>query len=90
MERECSGWFFNFRGNWYGPYSDYEKSVEKYYKKHLKFPDSICYPIYAWVKVSTDKKLIDIKRDYKKEIQAKLTLPRIHLKIENELLINKV
>lgn len=44
---EASGWFFSYRGNWYGPYGSYEEVVDIYYRKNYKFPDAICYPIFA-------------------------------------------
>lgn len=61
---ELTGWFFNYRGNGYGPFETSAKArtkwVEKCSKDHI--PSCICYaPLFWGTVIIENRKLVDIE-----------------------------
>lgn len=52
-----TGWFFSYRGNYYGPYNCWDDALKKFREKHNCSPNSVVHPVYGTAEIK-DQKLI--------------------------------
>jgi hypothetical protein len=65
-----TGWFFLYRGNGYGPYSDWDTALERFREKHKCEPNSVIHPVYGTAHIE-NRELIKFER--KKKSSARKT-----------------